>query len=286
MASYIKRFFISLLLIINFTGCLDTDEINGQLNKEVLAIDKYLTTNVTDYIAYDASGIRLVIHQFGQLPPADTTQTVKATIVGKLFPALTIFDEQTITTKLEDISVDGLRFGISALMNGSTASIYVPSQYAFGSNGTSLVPGNTSVVYEVTITEVIRTATQQAKFEADTTAIRSFVEQNEVLNVVAHPSGVFYTITTVGAGLQPKVYDAVNFTYTGKLLSNNTTFDDGALSTSIFALIDGLKVGMPLLKKDGGKATFYIPSGLGYGPKGSGPTIPGNSNLIFEVELN
>jgi FKBP-type peptidyl-prolyl cis-trans isomerase len=34
----------------------------------------------------------------------------------------------------------------------------------------------------------------------------------------------------------------------------------------------------------GSKYRFYIPSGLAYGPQGSGP-IPPYSPLIFEVEL-
>jgi FKBP-type peptidyl-prolyl cis-trans isomerase FkpA/FKBP-type peptidyl-prolyl cis-trans isomerase FklB len=36
--------------------------------------------------------------------------------------------------------------------------------------------------------------------------------------------------------------------------------------------------------QQGGKATFYVPSALGYGPTSSGVIIA-NSNLIFEVEL-
>jgi FKBP-type peptidyl-prolyl cis-trans isomerase FkpA/FKBP-type peptidyl-prolyl cis-trans isomerase FklB len=39
------------------------------------------------------------------------------------------------------------------------------------------------------------------------------------------------------------------------------------------------------LLSEGGKATFYIPSALGYGPTNTITDIPANSIIIIEVEL-
>ncbi|WP_395056007.1 peptidylprolyl isomerase [Flavobacterium sp.] len=49
-------------------------------------------------------------------------------------------------------------------------------------------------------------------------------------------------------------------------------------------LIPGFLEGLNLLSF-GDKATFFIPSNLGYGEKGAGGVIPPNANIIFEVEI-
>ena len=49
-------------------------------------------------------------------------------------------------------------------------------------------------------------------------------------------------------------------------------------------LIPGFLEGINLMSI-GDKATFFIPSALGYGERGAGGVIPPNANIIFELEL-
>jgi len=71
-------------------------------------------------------------------------------------------------------------------------------------------------------------------------------------------------------------------------LTNGTRFDGNfdkgsALQISLNQVVDGWKRGIPGMKA-GGIRRLYIPSVLGYGPGGT-RGIPGNSDLVFEVEM-
>ena len=99
-----------------------------------------------------------------------------------------------------------------------------------------------------------------------------------------HASGILYEILSPGLGTQPTLTSTVSTVYTGKLL-NNTQFDASANPVSFLlnGVIEGWKIGIPLLKK-GGRIKMVIPSSLAYGCTGSG-SIPPNSPLYFEVTL-
>ena len=99
-------------------------------------------------------------------------------------------------------------------------------------------------------------------------------------------SGLRYVILEEGEGGRPTVDSTVNVTYRGTLLENNNLFDENTdgIELPLYAVIDGWKIGIPLIK-EGGKIMLYIPSLLGYGCQGGGTTIPSNANLIFEVEI-
>lgn len=279
------RLFYFLLLVVVVSACADLEDPNAAFNKEVKAIDDYLAETSTSYIFYDVYGIRMEVHRFGQNPPPVLGQNVRATVRGSVFLSETNFTETSFNSKLDSVGVEGLKYAMSLLMGGSRATVYVPSKYGYGSDGTTGVPPNSTLVYEVELDEVIRTTAQQTQFQADTAAIRSHLKANAIQNYYYHSSGLFYTIQTEGTGEMPIVYDNVTITYSGSLLGGTTPFDAGTLSRQfLFGLINGFKVGIPLLPV-GTSATLYIPSGMGYGTNGSGSAIPANANLKFQVEL-
>lgn len=122
------------------------------------------------------------------------------------------------------------------------------------------------------------------QLKKDTEAIDSYLASNNI-TALTDPSGLRYVITTQGTGVKPTLSNSIQVTYVGKLMSNGQVFDQSTspVTFELSRLIVGWQIGFQLLPA-GTKATLYIPSGLAYGPYGAG-SIPGNANLIFDVEL-
>jgi len=132
---------------------------------------------------------------------------------------------------------------------------------------------------------VLSCGDDMTQFEKDIEKIEEYLMTNNI-NATQHPSGVFYTIDVEGSGGSPNSFATVIVKYKGMLLDGfvfDQTMGNQTAQFPLTGTIDGFRIGATLLKK-GGKGTFYIPSGLGYGRQEQ-PDIPQNSVLIFEIEL-
>lgn len=115
-----------------------------------------------------------------------------------------------------------------------------------------------------------------------------FLEENKTApGVFETESGLQFKIIKEGEGEQPTAESTVKCHYEGRLI-DGTIFDSSYErgNPAQFALnrvIKGWTEGLQLMKV-GAEYEFYVPSDLGYGPQGS-RSIPGNSVLIFKVEL-
>ncbi|MDE5733353.1 MAG: FKBP-type peptidyl-prolyl cis-trans isomerase [Bacteroidales bacterium] len=99
-------------------------------------------------------------------------------------------------------------------------------------------------------------------------------------------SGLQYKIENAGGDYKVMPQDTVEVKYKGTLL-DGTVFDettgDETRTFNANRVIKGWTEGLGLLG-EGGKATFYIPSELAYGERGTRGIAP-NSVLIFDVEV-
>ncbi|MGN0202638.1 MAG: FKBP-type peptidyl-prolyl cis-trans isomerase [Candidatus Cryptobacteroides sp.] len=101
-------------------------------------------------------------------------------------------------------------------------------------------------------------------------------------------SGLQYVISEEGNDVKPGPQDTVFVHYVGKLVNGSifdqTTKAGPSARLTMNKVIPGWTEGLQLIG-EGGKATLYIPSELGYGTRGQQGIEP-NSTLIFDVTLD
>ncbi len=136
----------------------------------------------------------------------------------------------------------------------------------------------------------------------DEELIDKFLTENNI-EAQSTASGLRYVITEEGEGVQPETGQTVEVNYVGHVLNGeyfDTSIKSVAEEKGLYneqreykplefplgqgAVISGWDEGLALLNKRA-KATFYIPSGLAYGPRARSEQIPANSILVFDVEL-
>jgi FKBP-type peptidyl-prolyl cis-trans isomerase FkpA len=132
----------------------------------------------------------------------------------------------------------------------------------------------------------------------DDKTIATYLAKNNI-TATKTVNGVYVKTTQAGTGpiLDSTVFVKVMYTgktLDGKMFDSNVDPSKGHTDplnvnlTNDMSLGGGVILGMSEALKtmqNGTKATMYIPSGLGYGPRGAGADIPANANLMFDVEV-
>lgn len=118
----------------------------------------------------------------------------------------------------------------------------------------------------------------------DAAAISKYLEEHSV-KAQQDTSGISYVIHQSKGGRKPTVENCVEVSYRGSFLENGQVFDQNPkMAFPLGQVIKGWQNAIPLMGV-GDSATFYIPSGLAYGPQGSPGAIPPNAVMIFDVKL-
>jgi peptidylprolyl isomerase len=135
---------------------------------------------------------------------------------------------------------------------------------------------------QTTFNDTVKNANKKA------TADKLAIIDQKWPNAATTSSGLKYVVLKEGKGLKPKAGAQVTVHYTGALL-DGTVFDSSvkrgqAAQFKIGQLIKGFDEALLDMKK-GEKRTIIIPPELGYGENGVPGTIPGDSYLVFDVEL-
>ena len=136
--------------------------------------------------------------------------------------------------------------------------------------------------------EYIRATLDKIKYGDTKEQGEKFLESNGKKDgVVTTESGLQYKIIEAGNDVKPGPQDTVWVRYKGSLL-DGTVFDQVSedaepIRLTLNRVVPGWTEGLQLIG-EGGKIDLFIPSELGYGEQGQ-QTIPGNSVLLFNVEL-
>jgi peptidylprolyl isomerase/FKBP-type peptidyl-prolyl cis-trans isomerase FklB len=130
-----------------------------------------------------------------------------------------------------------------------------------------------------------------AEDPAAAAAAAAFMAKNaHAPGIVTLPSGLEYRIVRSGpaTGPHPAEGDEIKVDYAGSLLNGDvfdTTKTQGAPAVmTLQDLVPAWMQALPLMRP-GDEWILYVPPALGYGPEGRPPTIPGNSVLVFDLQL-
>ncbi len=167
----------------------------------------------------------------------------------------------------------GWQIGLAEIGVGGRCTLILPPSLAFGEEDINNIPAKSTMVFELTLKDII-----------NTTTVDGYIERNN-LNTTELDRGVHIVILEEGSDKKPNTNTEVKVKYTGKL-TNELIFDrqDEAVF-NLSNLIEGWKIGLPEIG-EGGKCILIIPSEAGYGSEGAGNgVVPPNSPLVFEIEL-
>jgi len=190
---------------------------------------------------------------------------------------------------------------------GDSLSVIVPAD----SLGGMVPPGITELIYHLVPSEVLSAEEHQqrvADFNAKRLAameemkqrlpgIESLTEQTlakykaGTLELQETTNGVQYFVHEKGTGDQAIAQRRATMNYYGRSVSNGQRFDDSfsrgqgyTFRVANDQVIGGWHEIAPYLA-EGAKASVFIPSGLGYGERGSPPNIAPNEELYFYMEV-
>ena len=265
-------------------------QTQADTNKNLIlqyAIDNLLDVQSTE------SGLYYVMEKEGDgKGHPDMNSKITAHYHGTLLDG-TIFDSsvdrgEPFSFQLNRV-IKGWQEAIPMLSKGGKGKFLIPSELAYGSRAAGKIPANSVLVFDIELIDFIdKNAEKKKQAEKDKALIVEYLKANN-LKAQSTESGIYYIIKEPGEGTEhPNKSSKITAHYEGKLL-DGTIFDSSIkrgepLSFSLGRVIPGWQEAIPLLKK-GGKGTFFIPSGLAYGPRGAGGVIKPNSVLIFYVEL-
>jgi len=152
----------SLFLVISvasftvLSGCLDSASghtFEEQLEKDLAAIDQYLADNGITALSDPNNFIRYVVHEEGGGSKPTIENCVTTSYFGELFDGSS-FDESDQASFPLDGVILGWQIGIPLLQKGDSATLYIPSGFAYGSQSLPGIPVNSNLIFNIRLKDI------------------------------------------------------------------------------------------------------------------------------------
>ncbi|MBK7139459.1 MAG: FKBP-type peptidyl-prolyl cis-trans isomerase [Bacteroidetes bacterium] len=205
--------------------------------------------------------------------------------------------------------IQGWEKGIPLFKAGGKGKLFIPAQLAYGNQAYGqFIPPNAPLMFDVELLTVTTSAEYEANKQKELylaqekqriqdsllianqkTMIEKYIADNN-LKTFTTPSGLIYVVDEQGTGAKVENGKTAYIHYVGTLLDGSkfdSSRDRGAPFSFVVGtgrVIRGWDEGLPLFNV-GGKGKLIIPPSLGYGARAMGPSLPGNSVLIFDIEV-
>lgn len=174
------RIFAILSLIAGsfaMASCIDeeaTDDVI--LAKDKTAIEEYLASNTLVNVKefYDeTTGLRVIWQEVsGSGMGVTNGDTLKVDYIGKLLSNKVfdtsikqvaidegLFSSSRVYTPLDfpvgfNLLIPGFEFGVGQMEQGDKATVFIPSMFAYGKQGSGSIPSNAPIIFELDLIEV------------------------------------------------------------------------------------------------------------------------------------
>ena len=144
-------------LIVFSIGC-KPEEVSiselEQFNIDLALIDNWITDNAITDTLHHSSEIRYTINQTGTGLRPLLSDTVYVEYEGRFLDTGEVFDSSTGFSFRLDQTILGWQVMLSDMEEGDDYTIYLPSFFAYGTAGSSIIPPNAVLVFDIHLIRV------------------------------------------------------------------------------------------------------------------------------------
>ena len=279
--------------LVALNGCLNDDDdffdSQAQLNTDIGIIENYLDQQGISAQVDDVTQIRYVVHEQGTgLQHFVFADSLTLSYEVRILESGEVFERATNEKRRASSLFFGVLTTSALIQEEGSVTAYLPSAYGFGNAGTDEVPPNTVLQIDLEL-EALHDQQLEQEIQVIEDSLNSF--GFDTLEVVRHPTGIFYTVDQPGNGRNPRYNQNVTVNFEGRLLGNSTPFDQDD-NANFFIVnpgpnVSGLIPGWVVMLRDmrvGEQRTVYIPGTYAFGQEGRSG-IPPNAPVEFDIEL-